>query len=352
MEPTMTAGQMSRNAHDRAGYRATLDDVARQAGVSRRTVSAVLNGSNSVRFSEETGRRVRRIVEKLDYRPNRTIASFRAGRHGAIGFLAKHSGEIGTSILYHLSLACAGRGLQLVLESFSSAEDLPLLLREDSVDSIVLWSDPPPRLAEALDRCRTPVIRVNTSRRFGPRCVAYDEEGACRAAAERFFACGRRHPIVLCDPRPYRHFSTQCRIDAFTEAAETLGMDRPLVAEAPWIDEPRLSRRTAEVLAFLREHPETDSVLLTHPFFTGPLYDAARRLDRRIPENLAVICFRAENFARMTSPTLASLDINEWRFPSLLFDILEEAADGTASDQGAVVPYEVAEGESLGPDDS
>ncbi|MER5747509.1 LacI family DNA-binding transcriptional regulator [Streptomyces sp. NPDC059913] len=57
----------------------TSADVARLAGVSRATVSYVLNNSASVRISETTRRRVREAAAELGYVPHAAARSLRAG---------------------------------------------------------------------------------------------------------------------------------------------------------------------------------------------------------------------------------------------------------------------------------
>jgi DNA-binding LacI/PurR family transcriptional regulator len=63
----------------------TMNDVAREAGVSPMTVSNVVNGRSGV--AEETRRRVLASVERLGYRPNTTARRLRGGRSGAFGLL-------------------------------------------------------------------------------------------------------------------------------------------------------------------------------------------------------------------------------------------------------------------------
>ena len=62
-----------------------LSDVAREVGVSPRTVSNVVNGRPAV--SDETRRRGLEAVARLGYRPNTTAQRLRGGRSGAIGLL-------------------------------------------------------------------------------------------------------------------------------------------------------------------------------------------------------------------------------------------------------------------------
>ncbi|MBT2469860.1 LacI family DNA-binding transcriptional regulator [Streptomyces sp. ISL-66] len=57
----------------------TSTDVARLAGVSRATVSYVLNNAEAVRISEPTRRKVREAAEELGYVPHAAARSLRAG---------------------------------------------------------------------------------------------------------------------------------------------------------------------------------------------------------------------------------------------------------------------------------
>src|SRR5437016_12937758 len=55
-----------------------LIDIARASGVSIATVSMVVNGN--ARISPATQKRVRRMIEKLGYRPNRAAQSLSLGQ--------------------------------------------------------------------------------------------------------------------------------------------------------------------------------------------------------------------------------------------------------------------------------
>ncbi len=70
---------------------ATIYDVARDAGVSVKTVSRVLNDSALVR--EETRARVQAAMAALDFHPNSSARSLRQKRTGAIGFVVPFGSE-------------------------------------------------------------------------------------------------------------------------------------------------------------------------------------------------------------------------------------------------------------------
>ena len=61
----------------------SMQDVAREAGVSPQTVSRVTNGSKSVR--DETRVRVEEAMDKLGYRPNYAARALKYGRFNDIG---------------------------------------------------------------------------------------------------------------------------------------------------------------------------------------------------------------------------------------------------------------------------
>lgn len=63
----------------------TLVDVAREAGVSLKTASRVLNGSKNV--SQEKATRIRTVMERLGYRPNELARGLKAKRSAAIGMI-------------------------------------------------------------------------------------------------------------------------------------------------------------------------------------------------------------------------------------------------------------------------
>ncbi|MFF7330197.1 substrate-binding domain-containing protein [Streptomyces sp. NPDC008150] len=83
------------------GFVPTSADVARRAGVSRATVSYVLNNTAAVRISEPTRRRVREAAQDLGYVPHAAARSLRAGRSRLVLLPA----QPGNGTLYHRLVA-------------------------------------------------------------------------------------------------------------------------------------------------------------------------------------------------------------------------------------------------------
>ena len=79
---------------------ATLKDIAREAGVSSALVSCYLNGSKTMRMSEETRKRIGETIQRLNYRPDRLARSLRTGKSRSIGMLG---GNVSNPYMGHLA---------------------------------------------------------------------------------------------------------------------------------------------------------------------------------------------------------------------------------------------------------
>ena len=106
---------------------ATLEDVARLAGVSRATASRVINGSP--RVSADLRRAVEAAVNELGYVPNRAARSLVTRRSGSIAVvIAEPSGRVFSDpffprLLRGISASLSARELQLVLLMPSSVNE-------------------------------------------------------------------------------------------------------------------------------------------------------------------------------------------------------------------------------------
>lgn len=100
----------------RSSRRSTSEDVARAAGVSRTTVSFVLNNRPGQSIPEETRRRVLEAARRLDYRPHASARTLAAGRSELV-LLSIPDTRLGpgtSRFVEELATALAEHGLTLV----------------------------------------------------------------------------------------------------------------------------------------------------------------------------------------------------------------------------------------------
>jgi DNA-binding LacI/PurR family transcriptional regulator len=150
----------------------TVIDVARAAGVSRQTVSNVLNAPDRVR--PETRERVERAISALGYRPNRVAQSLRAQTSRMIGYRIEPMqpqflASIHDRLLHALAEAGAEHDHHLLLFTADDPDDeiaaSRALHRAGAIDGLVLYG------IDADDR-RPPALR-----RHGIPFVAFGRTG-------------------------------------------------------------------------------------------------------------------------------------------------------------------------------
>ncbi|GHE97562.1 hypothetical protein GCM10014715_62230 [Streptomyces spiralis] len=184
--------------------RPTLEAVAARAGVSRATVSRVVNGSDGVR--EPLAERVRRAVEELGYVPNQAARSLVTKRHDAVAVvIAEPETRVFADPFFALQLRGISKELtahdsQLVLLLTEGRDDhtrVGRYLAGGHVDGALVFSlhldDPLPGL---IQRAGVPTVfggRPGWSE--GTRDVVYvdsDNRGGARQAVRHLVELGRK----------------------------------------------------------------------------------------------------------------------------------------------------------------
>ncbi|MFJ6793096.1 LacI family DNA-binding transcriptional regulator [Streptomyces sp. NPDC091268] len=142
----------------------TSADVARRAGVSRATVSYVLNNAEAVRISEPTRRRVREAAEELGYVPHAAARSLRAGRTRIVLLPTSHvpAGPLYSTFLNELQWAL--RRLDYTVVQYGS-----LGLTGD--EAARAWAELRPVAVISLGETSLSAHNVATLKRAGARAV-------------------------------------------------------------------------------------------------------------------------------------------------------------------------------------
>src|SRR3990172_6058387 len=127
--------------------RATTRDVAELAGVSRTTVSFVLNDIPGMRVSGETRQRVLEAARQLNYHPDASARRMVSGKTQTIGFILRQTPDqifadrLLPQMLGGVSQAAAAQGFHVLFEPITPEDNsgaYARLIRERHVDGIVL----------------------------------------------------------------------------------------------------------------------------------------------------------------------------------------------------------------------
>ncbi|MFE2279099.1 LacI family DNA-binding transcriptional regulator [Streptomyces sp. NPDC059454] len=321
--------------------RPTLEAVAARAGVSRATVSRVVNGSDGVR--ERLAERVRRAVEELGYVPNQAARSLVTKRHDAIAVIVA---EPETRVFADPFFARQLRGISKELTAHDN--QLVLLLTEDRddharvgrylagghVDGALVFSlhiDDP--LPELIQRAGLPTVYGGrpdwNGGQGGVSYVDSDNRGGARDAVRHLLGLGRGRIAHITGALDQT--AAVDRLDGFRDVMTDA--DPRLVVEGDFT--PASGERAMRRL--LDRCPGLDAVFAGNDLMAAGALRVLREHGRRVPEDVAVVGFDDMlPIAEQTDPPLTTVRQDIEEMGRLMARLLLRDLDGTAaSDENA-----------------
>jgi DNA-binding LacI/PurR family transcriptional regulator len=291
---------------------ATLDGVAREAGVSRATVSRVVNGSPKV--SPDVRRAVERAVLRLGYVPNSAARSLVTRRSESVGLIITEPANrlfedpFFPRLLRGISAELSARNLQLVLlmpEDSDAEQRLERYLAAGHVDGVLLVSlhgaDPLPAHLQARG-----VPMVVGGRPPGGVAASYvdvDNREAARSAVRHLAALGRQQIATITGPLDMGAGAD--RLEGYIDGLSELGRARDdrLIAEADFTYE----GGAAAMRRLLEAAPDLDAVFVASDLMAAGALNVLRTAGRAVPGDVAVVGFDDSPLAAATEPPLTSV---------------------------------------------
>lgn len=200
---------------------ATIDDVARSAGVSRATVSRVMNGNASV--DAALASRVQEAAAALRYQPSTTARSLSLGRtHTVAVVVPELSNPMVQEVLQGVSDAAQERGYRVLVADTGGDPETERASSTDArrrCDALVLVAPrlPEPALRELLGSL-APVVVVNRLPDGVTPTVGVDYAAGTDLLVEHLLGLGHRHLAYLAGP-PLSE-SNRTRVATMRRAAE------------------------------------------------------------------------------------------------------------------------------------
>lgn len=295
----------------------TLEDVARAAGVSRATVSRVINGVRNVDAGIQEA--VREAVEATGYAPNRAARSLVTRRAGAVALIV--SGPQGAGSAFPTTVfadpffgrVAAGvvdflrpRGvhpLLMLADTDTARDDIVAHLREGGADGALVVSthaeDP---LPESLVRAKVPAVLF--ARPATPLPISYvdlDHHEGGRLAAEHLLGRGCRRLATITGPLDVP--ASQNRLAGFRDALARHGHPYLPIAEGDFHQE----GGEAAMERLLAEHPKLDGVFAANDLMAQGALQVLHQHGRRIPADVAVVGFDDSPPALACRPQLTTV---------------------------------------------
>jgi DNA-binding LacI/PurR family transcriptional regulator len=285
--------------------RPTVNDVAAAAGVSKAAVSRVINDAPGV--APATREHVRRVIDRLGYRPDPVARALASGHGEAIEFVVveENASRYGANPFYSrvttgLLEGIAGADAHLRLHVVDEAAAPALLARiAETVSLGVLLVNVTPELGgEFYAKC-TRMVSMGRSAPGVPSIVPENAAGA-HAAVRHLYETGRRRIAAVHGPE-----SSPCAMDrrtGYRAAMRELGLPARS-AGGPF----RRETGYEQVRHLLAEDPDLDAVFVGCDLMATGAMQALAEAGRRIPADVAVVGFDDSLITALTVPPLSSV---------------------------------------------
>ncbi len=287
--------------------RPTIIDVATLAGVSKSTVSLVLQQSPLVK--RETRDDVRRAMAQLGYVYNRAAANLRSANAGLIGLVINDlRNPFFTEFATSLQMALSARGYATVL---ANTDEDPALqaqvvgaMLEHGVSALIVSPayGEEARTFDAIARANVPALQVLRQVADTARFpfAAPDYPTGSRLATEHLLAQGAHH-IAFVGGLAGRAV-TQLRMSGYLETLAVRGL-KPL--HLPGRPGRAFGREAARRLA--QDHPAVDAVLCFNDLTALGLLTGCAELDRAVGPGLKIVGFDDIEDCAQVFPALSSV---------------------------------------------
>jgi DNA-binding LacI/PurR family transcriptional regulator len=286
-----------------------MDDVAAVAGVSRGTVSRVLNGGHNV--SRQALEAVERAISKTGYVVNQHARSLVTQRSGSVAFiLAEPQDKLFedpnfNNLLRGCTQVLAEHDITLLLTVAATGEDRKRIGRwvtAGHVDGALLISNHlgSPLLAELKERGLPFVV---CGRPLGQErdvsYVAADDRDGARQMTGYLRDTGRRQIGIITGP-----LDTPGGVDRLAGYREVVGHGDPhLIATGDYTQ----ASGEAAMVRLLHQAPDLDAVFVCSDLMAAGAITALQRAGKRVPEDIAVGGFDDSKVATTTTPLLTTI---------------------------------------------
>lgn len=285
----------------------TIADVASRAGVSKTTVSRVLNGKGEI--NENTVLKVRKAISELGYVPSAGAVGLARGTTQMIGMLVPDMAWAWAGIVQAVVETLEAEGFGLRMLTWNRGEEslrrLGLQVAAKSFDGLlVIEPEGAMGYITELHEAGLPVVLIDDrfQRPGFPYVATTNREGGAQAA-RHLLEIGRRRPLVITGPETFG--CTRERLDGFVDVYAEAGIEIGQRSIIPGnFDFERCRSAVARVRA---DGVEFDSVFAHNDPSAAGVLAALHEAGLWVPQDVAVVGFDDLEMASYTYPALTTI---------------------------------------------
>lgn len=308
-----------------ANHRPKLEDVAAAAGVSKTTVSRVLNHRGYL--SEKTIAKVQKAMQELDYRPNIIARQLYKQRTDLVGMIFPTvDNPFFSQLEAEMERQLYRNGYKVLIGNSQNdpakEENYLQQLLTHQVDGLIVGTQN--RGLIGYQHANLPVVAIDQVVGKNIPVVSSDNYQGGLLATQRLLDDGCRHiihtngPLGLDTPtqkrrEAYEHLMTKNNLPAITYHLDF---------NISTIDKERGFRRIFE------EHPEVDGIFAANDTDASTIINLASEYGKRIPEDLKIVGYDGSNVTRLLLPGLTTIQQPIDEMADLAVQLLQARING------------------------
>lgn len=329
-----------------------MQDIANKAGVSKGTVSYVLNGKQEkARINRETCARVIAIAESLGYRRNAIAQSMKTGKTNVIGFIGGLGGEYVMGIIRGINDCIQDNGYLIKLMGLKHKEDFKKIARqcvEQRLSGVIcraLSEDELEILHQELQPHSIPIVLVDNSfsHNWCPRVISDDKMGISLAVKH---LTGLGHTRIGHLTAKDNSGFIELRKEGFESSMSEHGLG---VSEANICRIENLLETTPEMHKafdkFFREFEPTAIVCASDPLAMKLIQWAYKR-NIKIPDKLSLTGFANLDYTLSSAPALTTIEQPFEKLGKRAAEKLMEVIKGKTEQRDELLPVKLIVRES------
>lgn len=329
----------------------TLEDVAREAGVSRATVSRVVNGVRNVDPAIQD--LVRRAIERTGYAPNQAARQLVTRRTTTVALVVSGAGDASDTeqnafatrvfadpffgrvvggVVAHLR-PHRMHPVLMFAETPEARQEVVAYLRQGGADgALVVSTHPDDPLPALLAGAGLPAVLFARPGRPVPLSyvdLAHRDGG--RLAAEHLLERGCRRIATVAGPLAVA--ASQERLAGFRDTLARHGHPYVPVAEGGFTVDSGMAAMTS----LLSEHPDTDGVFTANDLMAQGAVQVLRDHGRRVPQDVAVVGFDDSSVAVTCRPRLTTVRQPVEEMAATMARLLDDHIKGARTEPTSVI---------------
>ncbi len=288
----------------------TINDVARISGLSKKTVSRVLN--NSPHVAEKTRERVSAVIRQLDFAPDPQARSLASKKSFTLGLVYDNPNALYISdIQIGVLRACQGTGYELIMHpgDFGNrrlVEEIEGFVSRARLGGLILLSPISQRnaLAQRLKKDGIPYVRISPKKNdIEARIVVSNDRRGAELMTEYLVSIGHREIGFVSGPAS--NLSAQEKYGGFSGVLKknNLPMNKSFVAQGENTFESGVT--AGKYLLDRKVRPS--AVFASNDAMALGVLKSATMLGMKVPEDISIAGFDDSALATVTWPDLTTI---------------------------------------------